>query len=211
MDTTNETTPRAAPGLNPLSRYLPPASNPFPVLVAIDPSVNNLGYAAHNLNLGMDSHDIDSEAWRFGLIHPRGGQSADVQYKWRDAYAKLRNALGDWKPTHFAAEWPAFFGNTRGKIAAMKGYTMDLAGMVGYLAGRFGLPPDRMVLWRPDQWKGSVPKSVTAQKFLRLFGPGAPYVVRNHSDDVVDAIMIAEYWLTLYHREKFNWQKRQRR
>jgi len=172
--------------------------------------MNNLGYACYNMNLGQSAYEIDSEAWRFGLIHPRA-RTRECQYKWRDAYVKLKEQLGGWRVTHLAVEWPTFFDSTRGRIAAMKGYTIDLAGMTGYLAGRFGLPPDYITLWKPEQWKGSVPKHVTAQKFIRLFGPGADYVVRNYADDTVDAIMIAEFWLTLYNREKFIWQRRHER
>lgn len=179
----------------------------FPIIVALDPSMSNLGYAAHNLNLGQDSYDIDSEAWRFGLIHPKAS-TKNCQYKWRDAYVKLKQALEDWRPTHLVSEWPTFFASARGRIAAMKGYTIDLAGMTGYLAGRFGLPPDCITLWKPEQWKGSVPKQVTEQKFLRLFGKGAPHVARHNSSDVIDAIMICEFWLSLYNREKFSWQRR---
>jgi hypothetical protein len=180
---------------------------PFPIVLAIDPSMNNLGWAAHNLNLGCNRYDIDSDAWRFGLIHPKA-RTTDCQYKWRDAYTKLRSAVGDWKPTHLASEWPSFYASTKGRIAAMKGYTIDLAGMTAYIAGRLGLPPDFITLWTAQQWKGSVPKHATQAKFLRLFGDGAGTILRNCSHDVIDAIMIAEYWLTLYHREKFTWIKR---
>lgn len=182
---------------------------PFPIIVAIDPSMLNLGWAAYNCNLGENRYDIGSNAWRFGLIHPRARQK-ECQYCWRDSFVKLKRGLEDWRPTHFASEWPTFYASTKGKIAASCGYTIDLAGMVAYLAGRFGLPPDFITLWKPEQWKGSVPKHVTKAKFIRLFGGGedADYVARNYSDDVIDAIMIAEFWLTQYHREKFPWIRR---
>jgi hypothetical protein len=180
---------------------------PFPIILAIDPSVNNLGWACHNLNLGKNRYDIHSDAWRFGVIHPTM-ERTEIQYRWRNAFAKLKKRLGDWRPTHFASEYPTFFGSASGKIAAMQGYTLDLAGMVGYIAGRFGMPPDFITLWKPEQWKGSVPKHITAAKFVRLFGPKAERIVESCSDDVIDAIMIAEKWLTLYHREKFSWIQR---
>lgn len=180
----------------------------FPIVLAIDPSMNTLGWAAYNLNLGQNRYDIDSDAWRFGLVRPQARTLDFPQFNWEDAFYKLRRGLGDWQPTHFASEWPDFFNSTKGKIAATQGYTINLAGQVGYIAGRLGLPPDYMTLWKPYKWKGSVPKSVTQEKFIRLFGEGAKSIVRNYSDDVIDAIMIAEFWLTLYHREKFPWIKR---
>jgi hypothetical protein len=92
----------------------------------------------------------------------------------------------------------------------MKGYTTDLAGMAAYLAGRFGVRSDFLALWTAQQWKGSVPKTVTQARFLRLFGAGAQFVLAHNSDDVIDAIMIADYWLMLFHREKFSWIKQRR-
>jgi Holliday junction resolvasome RuvABC endonuclease subunit len=177
---------------------------PFPIVLAIDPSMNNLGWAVYNANLGQNRYDIDSDAWRFGLIHPNSKMSG--HYKWYDAFARIESALDGWKPTHLACEWPEFFASVRGKIAATKGYTVDLAGLVGFIVGRFNLPMEFVTLWKPQQWKGMVPKGVTQAKFLRLFGDKeAGHVVRHYSDDVIDAIMIAEFWLTLYHREKFSW------
>jgi hypothetical protein len=176
------------------------------MLVAIDPSVNNLGWASYDVNLGQNLYDIDSGAWKFGLIHPKSGGRQEMPYKWRDAFYKLKVALeGGW-PTHMAAEWPNFFSGYRGKIAAMRGHTLGLAGQVGYIAGRFGLRAEAVLLCSPQQWKGSVPKRVTQAKFLRLFGPekAALHVVRNYSDDTIDAIMIAEYWLSLWNRGKIN-------
>jgi hypothetical protein len=181
---------------------------PFPIILAIDPSMTSLGWACFNMNLGADRYDISSEAWRFGCVHPRSRECA-AQFKWWDVFAQLRDRLDDWRPTHFAAEWPAFFGSSdRGRIAAQTGVTIDLGGMVGYLAGRFEIPPEFITLWTPQRWKGNAPKGATEAKFLRLYGPGARSVVRNFSDDVVDAIMIADFWLMLYFREQFAWIQR---
>src|SRR4029077_8118671 len=179
----------------------------FPIVLAIYPSMNNLGYACHNLNLGCDRYDIDSDAWRYGIIYPRARQR-EVQFRWRDAFVKLKKNLGDWKPTHLAIEWPSFFNSMKGKIAASMGYTIDLAGMSAYIAGRFGMPPDYITLWKPEQWKGMVPKHVTQNKFVRLYGDDAKYVVRNNPHDVIDAIMICDYWLLVISREKFSVDQR---
>ena len=188
-----------------------PDRDPFPIILGIDPSMNSLGWAAYNFNLGEDRYNIDSKAWRFGRICPasvnRKGNELSKQAKWQDAYFKLQKALGDWKPTHLACEYPTFFGNARGKIAAMKGYTLDLAGMVGYLSGRLRMSAEQMTLWTPERWKGTVPKTVTQAKFVRLYGKSANTIVRTCSDDVVDAIMICEFWLSLYFRGKFSWQQ----
>jgi hypothetical protein len=188
-------------------RQQQPEELPFPIVLAIDPSMNSLGWAAYNLNLGEDRYDINSDAWRFGLIKPKC-RSEHIQYKWENVGYRLEKVLDDWKPTHIVLEYPTFFGSTAGKIAAMRGYTLDLAGMVGYLVGRFRMSPDNVTLWKPEQWKSTLPKHATQAKFIRLYGDGAAYIVKNYPDDVPDAIMIAEYWLTLYYREKFHWQQK---
>ena len=175
----------------------------FPVLLAIDPSVNNLGYAMYDMGAGANQFDLDSGAWTYGVIHPKGKY---IQHKWRDCYRQLMDRL-DKTPSHYAAEWPTYFSGQRGMIAAQEGYTLDLAGVVGYLAGRIGFKVDWIALWTPQQWKGSVPKHVTERKFVRLFGDGARRAIkRGISGDAIDAIMIGEFWLSLYNQGKMSWQ-----
>jgi hypothetical protein len=78
--------------------------------------------------------------------------------------------------------------------------------MVGYIAGQFDFKADNIALWTPQQWKGSVPKYVTKNRFMQTFGTPGRKLAGILSDDIVDAIMIAKYWLSLYDREKFRWQ-----
>lgn len=178
----------------------------YPVLLAIDPSVNNVGWACYNFGGGSDQYDIIGKGWSFGLVHPKG---TNIQYKWRDCYTQLKDRLGSRKPTHLAIEYPMYFESVKGKIAAQEGYTIDLASMLGFLAGRFEIKAEYITLWNPMQWKGSVPKHVTEKKFIRVFGEPAKRLARELSNDVIDAIMIAEFWLSLYNREKFSWQRKQ--
>jgi Holliday junction resolvasome RuvABC endonuclease subunit len=176
-------------------------SETFPILLAIDPSVNNLGFAC--VDFREDIADLGN--WKYGLIHPEGKY---IQHKWKDAYTKLRNRLEETKITHYAAEWPSYFDSQKGRIAAQEGYTVNLAGMVAYIAGRLRVKGDYIALWTPQQWKGSVPKEVTVRKFIRLFGRKAERVSKIVSSDVIDAIMIGAFWIDLYNREKFSWQFR---
>lgn len=163
--------------------------------------MRSLGWALYNMNRATNLYDLDGEGWSFGVIHPKSNR-LDPQYIWRDAFYQLKQQLGEQWPTHLVLEWPTFFSSARGRIAAMRGHTIDLAGLVGFLVGRFGLKVNRVTLWKPEQWKGSVPKRVTAAKFIRLFGPAAVTAVNTHPDDTVDAIMLAEHWLSLYERGK---------
>lgn len=183
------------------------AAEEFPVLLSIDPSVNNLGWACFDFTKGGEMYDIRGKSWSYGLIYPKG---SNIQYRWKDIYFKLRRELRDKQVSHFAGEWPMFFGGMKGKIAAQEGYTVNLAGTVGYLVGKLGIKAEYVALWTPIQWKGAVPKQVTEKKFIRLFGEPARVLANRVSDDVIDAIMIAEYWLTIYNREKFFWQQRRK-
>lgn len=167
------------------------------VLLSVDPSVLNLGWAAFNPALGPRG-EIAGDGWKFGVIHPRGETRTE---KWNDALCKLHRAFGDWPVSHFVAEWPMYFGSEKGRIAAQKGHTLELAGMVGYLAGRLCMGPGRIKLYTPAQWKGSVPKLATQAKFIRTFGPAARSVAAAVPDDTVDAIMIATHWLNEYKSE----------
>jgi len=185
----------------------------FPVLLAVDPSVNNLGWAMYNMGAGGNCYDL--KAWSYGLIQPYLVEKKDRkgivkpmwrQHKWKHIYHELIKRLDGIQPTHFVSEWPTFMTGERGALAVQLDYTIDLAGIVGYLAGRLAIKPDWIALYTPLKWKGSVPKSVTETKFVRLFGePASIALRRGMSNDTVDAIMIGEFWLTLYNQGKFSW------
>lgn len=186
----------------------------LPILLAIDPSVRSLGWAIVNLNKAVDLeyYDLTTEGlWDYGLVQmesTRGVDPSIIKHRWKQAYYQIRANLDleDIEPTHFASEWPMFFNSTKGHIAAMQNYTVGLASMVGYLAGQFNFKAGHITLWTPLQWKGSVPKHVTRNRFVQCFGKPAEKLAGRLSDDVIDAIMIAKYWLSLYEREKFRWQ-----
>lgn len=184
----------------------------LPILLALDPSVRSMGWATVNLNeaMGNDYYDIKNNGlWNYELItmHP----TKSIQYRWEQAFLQLEEslALEGIVPTHFASEWPTFFNSMRGKIAAQENHTLNLSSMVGYLAGKLNFKNEHIVLWTPMQWKGTTPKNVTRNQFVHYFGEGAKRLARTASDDVIDAIMIARYWLTIYDRKKFYWQNQQ--
>jgi Holliday junction resolvasome RuvABC endonuclease subunit len=181
----------------------------LPVLLALDPSVRSMGWATVNLNNAEGDHyDLENPlVWNYGLITME--PTKQVQYRWEQAKKQLEEALGldELTPTHFASEWPTFFNSMKGRIAAQENYTVGLAGIVGYLAGVFKFKGEHIVLWTPQQWKGNTPKNVTRNQFVLYFGDYGKQLAKTASDDVIDAIMIARHWLTLYDRERFYWQK----
>ena len=132
-----------------------------------------------------------------------------LKYRWMQAYTRLNHRLSDKDnfPTHFASEWPTYFDSMKGRLAAQQDYTLGLASMVGYIAGQYNFPAENIALWKPMQWKGSVPKQVTRNKFIQIYGKPAQRIANLATDDVIDSLMIATYWLRLYDNKRFRWQK----
>jgi Holliday junction resolvasome RuvABC endonuclease subunit len=186
----------------------------LPILLAIDPSVRNLGWCIINLNKVEEDryYDLEGEAWSYGIVQMKSTHQIDpsiLKYRWEEACRKLTQAIDVYEsePTHFASEWPTFFNSMKGRIAATQNYTLGLASMVGYIAAHFDFNPENIALWTPQQWKGSVPKYVTVEKFKLIFGKKAEKLSRMLTDDTIDAIMIARYWLQLYEAKRFRWQQ----
>jgi hypothetical protein len=166
-----------------------------PILLSIDPSLCALGFALYDQSFEAretDRYNIRSGAWRSGVVHPEGGSRIE---KWRHAAETLCAEAADRRVTHLVIEWPIFFGGMRGKIAASRGDTLEIAGLAGYIAGHYHLRADHVTLYTPLEWKGAVPKRVTLAKFERLFGCDPKTVAPHYTDDIIDAIMIAEFWL----------------
>jgi hypothetical protein len=184
-------------------RHIDP--NPFPIMLAISPTPTAIGFAIFNANLGANRYEIFSPAWNFGTIYPKV-RARDPQFLWQDAYSGLRAAIR-WQPNHLASSWPGLIDRPP---AAQEAWALTIAGMIGYIAGRFRLRPLSICLWRAEQWKGIAPAYTTRQKFIRLFGEDARQVVSTAPIEPIEAIMIAEFWLTLYHRGKFTWQHQTR-
>jgi len=188
----------------------------LPVLLAIDPSVRDLGWCCVNVNR-LDPEDLynieaaDREAWSYGICQMASTRQIDpelIKYRWEEAYIELKANLDVYNnvPTYFVSEWPTFFSSERGMIAAQLNYTVGMSSMVGYLAARLGFHPRDITLLTPQRWKGNMSKNVTKERFIKVFGKPAQRLARMLSDDVVDAIMIARLWLTIYEKGNFRWQ-----
>lgn len=152
-------------------------------ILAIDPSVNEFGWARwerEHLTEGPGK-------WTWGLIRPEG-----LNYigKCQDTVEKLLE-VGEFNEV--VAEWPQFFNNPRGHTAAAAGHTINLAGMVMFIVGQYRILPGYIHLRTASEWKGSVSKEITMQKFLRHFK--TPRYRLNHN--IVDAIMILHHHLRI--------------
>jgi hypothetical protein len=116
------------------------------VLLAIDPSTRNLGWACCDLRKN-DADIHDAENWKSGVIHPQG---LEIHHKWTDAAELLAAEFTspNW-PTHMVVEWPMFFRSQRGRIAAQLDHTINLAGMAAGIIACFRFPPSRVTLLSP--------------------------------------------------------------
>lgn len=155
-------------------------------LIAIDPSINNLGFA----DLQID--DKGKPTWFTELLNPEGSLQRRVKYICHHYILKRIRKIGN-HPHNLIMEMPTFMTGSKGLIAAQKGYTIDLAYIIGAIQGMLDLSPLNVFLYTPQQWKGQKPKSATKAQHKRIFGFDLP------SQDECDAKM-----MLYFHCKKFN-------
>lgn len=152
-------------------------------ILAIDPSVNNIGLAYYWQNpLGIMLLET-------ALFHPEKG--ASLQKKGNQLLRFLH--LKGWKPDVLVVEYPQWEASTRGAIASEMGYTLDLAYLCGVLVGWSQLASKDIFLPTPIQWKGNLPKSATEHRVKQKFG----FVTSQISEHEVDACGLLMWWLEL--------------
>lgn len=147
-------------------------------ILAIDPSVNSLGWALLDVVPGRQ------RTWKWGLIKPEGHNFVQ---KLNDICGMISLECGHFD--ELVVEWPTFFNNARGHTAAVQGYTINLAAICAYIGGYFHIEPNRFFLLTATEWKGSVSKQVTMRRFLKRFG--TKWFSLDHN--VVDAIMLLHH------------------
>lgn len=148
-------------------------------ILTIDPSVNNVGIALY---------DTQSSKLRTKLFHPKRDKDTPIYRVVREIYVATSLFLQEKKDTVdcLIVEYPNWQNSTKGLIAMQQGYTLDLAFIVGYLAGRFNLSSDKVHLPTPLQWKKNIPKAATERRVQRKFGPLS---ISEHEFDAVGLLM----------------------
>lgn len=145
-------------------------------ILAIDPSVNDIGWCVWDGKF-FDGGTISFEHHLH--LHERLNQ-----------FKSQLILLNTISPIHqLVYEEPSFMASAKGKIAAQKGYTINLGIVCGFAMGCLDMGPVDMFGYTPNQWKGTVPKHVTEAKYIRTFGEPHPFP----TDHEVDATMM------LYH------------
>lgn len=137
------------------------------LLLAIDPSVNNIGVALYDTTL---------KKLRTRLIHPnrtfRGAAESQsmVHLSIYVLRAILIEFLSGKQIDKLVIEYPNWQRSTKGLIAMQQGYTLDLAFLAGVLATGFKLCAADVYTPTPLQWKGNIPKDATKLRVQKEFG-----------------------------------------
>lgn len=158
-------------------------------IVAIDPSINTVGWAVVD-GLTRDEEtgvwDNSKADWKWGVWKI---SSNSLTYKLREIVEWMIIEFDGLDPDEdwLILEWPAFFGSAKGQVAAKQGYTINLAGVVGYIMGFFRMKPQNSFLITANEWKGNVPKEITRMRFFRALGVKQIYKVDHNA---VDAVML---------------------
>lgn len=130
------------------------------IFLSVDPSINHVGFAT----LQMPEAD-----WNWGVYET--DPSANLLYRVKETADFLLARIPPSETlVQLIIEYPSFRGDTKGKIAAMQGYTLDLAMICGYLASAVNLPMCQVFFYTPQQWKGQKNKHMVECAFLRTFG-----------------------------------------
>ncbi len=157
-------------------------------IISIDPSTINVGWAVIE---GLKRHpktgvwDDRKAKWRYGNFNLF---ALSLQAKFHEI-AENMIAHFDIDPEEdwLVLEWPMYFGTEKGQVAAQMGYTLNLAGIDGFLMGYFRMPWQQCHFVTAAQWKGSVSKEITKMRFFRAMGIKQIFAVDHNA---VDAVML---------------------
>lgn len=153
--------------------------------LSLDPSVHNVGWSL--VNPGKSTRE---KAWRWGTFKLEGNSLEMKLIHLRD---QIIETVGEFE--FLITEKPAFFSSERGQIAAHMNYTINLAAVNYYIAGWFHMDHRHHFAITANQWKGSVPKAVTARRFLRYFEHFSKAKLASIDEHGIDAVMLHYFWL----------------
>lgn len=158
--------------------------------LAIDPSINSIGWAMVPMPIVESSWHILQGYWKFNCYHNSGTSLSDKLFAYR---RWLHHMYDKYVIDHLIIEMPEFFHSTKGRIATRQGWIVQLGVVVGYTIACLDIP---YTLYTPKQWKGMVSKEVTRKRFLRTFSDTHNWRWRDCDHDIIDAIMLLRYWMT---------------
>lgn len=170
-------------------------------LLTLDPATKYTGYALW----------YGGTLKQFGVLKARSADNWDVRCL--EINSKIRNLIIQHGMNLCVAEFPEFQAGRRGMDAARAGDTLKLSYLCGSIACGWQLhaalwlsdqhhhiilpegreQPEPLVRWvTPSQWKGQLPKEVSAQRCLARYDWLAKTEIEKNASD---AIMIGDWWL----------------
>jgi len=160
-----------------------------PAIMAIDPSINNMGCAIFSKN--------KKELLSAALLHPSKDAKSDYMEKSFSLYTKVRHLVEKNQIETIVLEMPEHW-DTAGFMSRESGAIQKLvfiAGMVYSL--RFSVNVKTVT---PRGWKGQLPKDVTRNRLTKFYSPSfyTEDEWKKLDHNIVDAIGLG-HWL-LYGR-----------
>lgn len=154
------------------------------IVMGVDPSVNNIGLALF---------DTDTQKLSLDEFHPKRNSQTPIALVGVQIARHILIAFlqGRKRPDKIIMEYPEFQGSERGLIAAQRGYTLDLAFIVGYLAGSLGIAASSVYTPTPSEWKYNLPKKAVGLRFERRFLVSTKGI----SDHKFEAAMMIDWYL----------------
>lgn len=156
-------------------------------LISIDPSINNCGVAVFENKKLKDYFLLKSN------------RSNDYLEKCRYMVSNIDKLYGKLCNCQLVIEIPQHFGSSveRGFLGRESGSIYKLT----FLCGMLYNIDDTVVGYTPNQWKGQLPKDVTARR-LQKYYPKHKFIILKDKDvkfivdhNVLDAIAIGHYYL----------------
>lgn len=146
--------------------------------LGVDPSVNDVGLAFYN---------DEAETLKTHTFKPIRGERTTTNIAIQIVrFMQISILQGEKRPDYLVLEHPQWENSDRGHKAAAKGYTLDLAFLIGFIAGCSGLAGTKIFTPTPMEWKGNRPKTATEAQVKKKF-PNLR--VTDHEYDAVGLIL----------------------
>jgi hypothetical protein len=166
-------------------------------LLALDPATRYTGYAYFEQGL----LDPLLRLTQYGVITSTRKEAFDLRCA--RLTSKIFDLFTEKECTNLVLEYPEFQAGTKGTHAARKGGTLQLAFLCGSICTSWQVHMARMLkdkgfnlaladLVTPSQWKGQLPKPVTAKRCTDKYGIRCD--MKERSLNFTDAIMLGDFW-----------------
>ncbi len=160
--------------------------------LALDPSINNVGWSILDL-----SSRTKNSAWQWGTWKLEG---PNLERRIMDLVEYIEELLppgseGEPGFSYLITEYPTFFSSEIGHVAAHQSYTIDLAAISFFVAGWYRMDHRKHFAITANTWKGSVPKEVTARRFFQAFPKVKAGTLSEHA---IDSVMMHRFWVENY-------------